>query len=1425
MAPSKPKRINPKSKTQVVSVAPFNSEGMLLFGLRNDDGRWNTPGGHLEEGETPEEGALRELKEETGLTGSNLEFLGQADLGRVVVYSFSCEVSDTTPSGSEDPDEECETWQFVELDDIPDKITSNLHNKPDVTLTLLGLQEGKLQKSNIEAGNHSIFVQHLSNVPHLTTLDPEFQGTGSAGAEANRSQRIPRVYLYTRPGQPEGDVTGQYLYFGELPVGSKLYDLHEDRLQFMQPKWRQTDSGQIYEEPDLDVIEKRICDLGYAGYSAGDNRIAYFYPLEVKQAIRQDLRKAEDETSVAEQLKTKIKHAKTPNLPSTKLKAPVGPNLVITHNLSEPNLHHAHELGGLAAPSLAISHKDAPLTGFGEISLVAGHDLVDPQKGVPVFGADIYSPRHPRANYKVNAKPLSQFKTWIEPHTKATGGYTGDIESEISEGGVDRALGTHKISRPLGLAYLHEKGTPPQISMKPIKGDSDWIHEPAMEGFFAQNGHKAYEEYGGDYHQKLSQAAKEAIETWKPGEFDDAETIQDIRNTHHDWVYGEPDESGLRPHLLAFSKVPKIVKEHQNKGKQEVDSHKLNAEIEAKTLNNPEFEAWAKQKLAPLQGEAYLPKRTQMGNVRKMPYNMDTVLKEMTRKIRQGENFNYGLGTARAGGAKKFKNLEQIKANQANIVPKDEFTTHKDKMNDKFGELAEKLSGYHHRGGMRSLDGLAEAIGESYKKGKSVWNELKQSGFNNVPSHILTEVAQFAQDLIKMPTEYFEAKPQRAVGIHEFHGAVVPHDISPETEKILSHHGLDIVKYPRGDEAARAEAIRNVAGGKKLMLSEDSWAEGLEKAEQLNKGIVSAGLLAAHLMGGAISPPHRDSPTIQQMETQTAKWTPNNLHPEMHGIAQLESSYGQNVKHSQSKSGDWDTAFGALGMKAKTAHEEYKASKFLNKTYPGLQNPEDFLREFKANPKLYNLTAASHFTRLKARHGSTARAAYAWRFGTGACAKASDEEVAKSPYVQSYTHMMLRRAEGKPMVEPPKPSSPVKTSATPKPLKKAIDPKDFAPHLKASDDKGRQLVNHTPDLEAHPPEIDNEVKHYRENVLNSPKGFKREKGKKEGTTKKTIYKAKANPEVGITEDMGVMIKPYHEKIPKRIAGWQRFPIQGWAEMTNQALYHAGGIGHLHQKVHVSEHPMENPKTGEKRQEPALAIHLAKGFKPAVSAYDEAPIPPTPGVEFKTPQTQREDYKAKNPDDIRKIALMDFVSNNLDRHQGNLMLNKDGDVLAVDHSRSFQYTNVPKSKTGKTPREIDRLSKAGTYMEDKLWDYVKEGATSKYEPLLPKNQYNPRLSYDQHMAMMEAYTPVIEDWWAKNRDGIVKAMESRLPQIKDSEIQKHIRRNFMARVNMLDDMAQNGVANFGHDALASTSVPWYPWHQMTDEEKEEKARNP
>ncbi len=62
-----------------VAAAIFDDTGRLLIVQRSDNGKWNMPGGAADVGETPSSVAVREVREETGLSVRPLRLLGVFD--------------------------------------------------------------------------------------------------------------------------------------------------------------------------------------------------------------------------------------------------------------------------------------------------------------------------------------------------------------------------------------------------------------------------------------------------------------------------------------------------------------------------------------------------------------------------------------------------------------------------------------------------------------------------------------------------------------------------------------------------------------------------------------------------------------------------------------------------------------------------------------------------------------------------------------------------------------------------------------------------------------------------------------------------------------------------------------------------------------------------------------------------------------------------------------------------------------------------------------------------------------------------------------------------------------------------------------------------------------------------------------------------
>jgi len=112
----------PDTAQVIVLVAAFNDYKELLLLKRPNDvhqgGLWSFPGGKVETSETPLDAAVRELKEETGLSGKLWRHLGKASHGyddRTLNFLFFvCTCPNTSTLNSES------THVWVKLNQLTD---------------------------------------------------------------------------------------------------------------------------------------------------------------------------------------------------------------------------------------------------------------------------------------------------------------------------------------------------------------------------------------------------------------------------------------------------------------------------------------------------------------------------------------------------------------------------------------------------------------------------------------------------------------------------------------------------------------------------------------------------------------------------------------------------------------------------------------------------------------------------------------------------------------------------------------------------------------------------------------------------------------------------------------------------------------------------------------------------------------------------------------------------------------------------------------------------------------------------------------------------------------------------------------------------------------------------------------------------------
>ena len=240
------------------------------------------------------------------------------------------------------------------------------------------------------------------------------------------------------------------------------------------------------------------------------------------------------------------------------------------------------------------------------------------------------------------------------------------------------------------------------------------------------------------------------------------------------------DEQGLLPNRNDFGK----------------DTWKFNEEVRQRVRDlRPQFESWSANMDNTLAEAGVTPTErifkgyTDSGNRRYADATLDNLVKEMKGGA-GAEGFFYGVGNIRAVATPKFKNFEQVKAARENIVSSKDFEPVKKKINDAFNDLTDR---------MRSLEGNNNY---AYKPEDALYElgQVKNVNFldkiyKDVPEALKADVQIFMNKVKSMPTEYFEIKPQRAVQVSEFSGAIAPKGTPQKSIDYLKSQGVDKIYF------------------------------------------------------------------------------------------------------------------------------------------------------------------------------------------------------------------------------------------------------------------------------------------------------------------------------------------------------------------------------------------------------------------------------------------------------------------------------------------------------------------------------------------------------------------------------------------------------------------------------------------------------
>lgn len=521
--------------------------------------------------------------------------------------------------------------------------------------------------------------------------------------------------------------------------------------------------------------------------------------------------------------------------------------LITVHNISEENLNKSLDLGGFAVPSLGITKQRTPYADFGEISLIGTRDMVDPSRGTPVFSQDAYTARFPQPDWSKSlntekAKPLVKeiMEAKKEVNENGPSGYyylqyEGDRDKAIKD------LLTHASGMYL---FIKHKGIP----FTPIKQQAKKPSFAAgiVSDFVDNNGlDVSTVEEGSAAHKKISDGVVEALRE----KLNEPTGLKGLRMR----AYGDNIDAYEKTGFIPFKLIEEVKKYEVERKKAEGGDAPVSSgatQLELEKLIAPmrdEFEKFISDKV----NSVYSAPLIKVGNSYR-PITLQNVVEAMKSSAVSNKESTlfFGPGKVRAAAARRFDSIEDIQGNRDLIADSQTVNGINAAANDKMSDFRD-LAARENRGDEfstpdRAMEALAKVAGQKSKPTPArMKSALKKYGFEPSDETVKLGV-EILNDIKKAMTDYFEAKPQRAVGADEFRGAVVPEGTSEATIRRLEQAGITVAKYDAEVDGARAKVIQELTN----RLNEKS-GDILFQNENAPRGIYTPGERVITLMQSA----------------------------------------------------------------------------------------------------------------------------------------------------------------------------------------------------------------------------------------------------------------------------------------------------------------------------------------------------------------------------------------------------------------------------------------------------------------------------------------------------------------------------------------------------------------------------------------------
>ena len=574
-------------------------------------------------------------------------------------------------------------------------------------------------------------------------------------------------------------------------------------------------------------------------------------------------------------------------------------DLVAVHNLTAENLQEALELGGMPSPSIAVVKAQEGHTKYGPISLVFNSDTIDPMvnRANRIYGSDAWTPTRPNVEYKVKpdkARALNAELTELSRKTAdgefaRSNAITGIMDMEASDKSPKQLAEKLAQNPSVKAAYLADIGETVDVAMK---------QEERFTASQVRRSEKTIEAVGGE------EALRNIIETDRANDNHDlAHTVlEKVREAEKAWAmeeFGWSEEKAQKkaervipPKLLILLNNAYDYMVTEDKGGKLVrDTDAMLKEVQEKAPDQ-DVEEWILPKVEKILGEKgiYNGKEvyTRNGNRRSFAqlhnsYTLENLVAAMNAQNARGQG-TWGLSasTLMSTATAEYQNLDEVRADKGRLqqMPEEEYKALLEKADDQISDILDKLrrettphadNSFEEReilGGilMQAAQGkqTAAAIGKAFaKEGYTIGKDTAQMILN------------LYKNVAAIPTGYFEAKPQRAVGFDEVRAAILPDNTSSTLIDSLKETGIDVKLYKAGDDAQRT-ALLNKVPNVRFQLAEQAERDARKNTQRQASRAIADNSAAMETLAQMMGVTHGVRISQDSIDGLAVRWTKAN---------------------------------------------------------------------------------------------------------------------------------------------------------------------------------------------------------------------------------------------------------------------------------------------------------------------------------------------------------------------------------------------------------------------------------------------------------------------------------------------------------------------------------------------------------------------